>query len=83
MTCSVRWQETRTRLSAYEVFTVDGVEYRRAAGPETADLTVPLKTRGLSPLYLRRKDAPAKNLPKIAPGPAPETIQPPTLALEV
>lgn len=59
---SVRWRTTKTGFQRYEVFTIDGAEYRRAAGPETADLTIPLKTRGLGPLYLRRLDRAAKNL---------------------
>lgn len=62
MNRSVRWVTTRTGFQRYEVFTIDGIEYRRAAGPDTADLVLPCKTRGLAPLYLRRRDRPARNL---------------------
>ena len=51
---TVAYRETRSGRSRYEVFTSpSGQQFRRAAGPDTASVVLPMRTPGLGPLYLR------------------------------
>ena len=63
----VRWVETKSGFQAREVFVIDGVEYVRTKTPALADLTITrFKTRGLPPLYLRRRDALTSHMRRVA-----------------
>jgi hypothetical protein len=49
---------SKSGMSSREVFTSpEGVEYVRSSR-EAAELTVPMKSRGLQPLYLRSRSRP-------------------------
>ena len=53
---SVKWVETRSRASQYEVFTFEGVEYVRTPTPELADVVLDGFSKGLGKMYLKRRD---------------------------